>query len=95
MAIRWTSADKHGDPVPWPYKPFCNYCSKNTEFVINPELGFKKALTYCAYHFPKNHSINDRLSININKEIENDIKKVRDKHIKEFDLLNKIYDGDY
>ena len=90
--INWTSKGKEGDPIPWPYKPFCSMsnCGKNTEYVLNPEYGFRRATTYCAIHKPEFES-NEELSTKIsNKEIAN-ILKVKSGEIKESELLDKSY----
>tara|TARA_Y200000002_G_C22192338_1_gene459785 strand:+ start:228 stop:509 length:282 start_codon:yes stop_codon:yes gene_type:complete len=90
--IKWTSKGKEGDPIPWPFKPFCSIrqCGKNTEYVEDPELGFRGAITYCDIHKPKlknNYDLSREIS---NKETTN-ILKVKSGEIKESELLDKSY----
>lgn len=89
--IQWSSKGKEGDPIPWPYRPFCKYCSNPTEYVINPELGFHKSITVCSNHKPKNQEENALQSKKVKeKEIEN-INKVKSGSIEESSLLGIDY----
>ena len=90
--IKWTSRGKEGDPIPWPFKPFCciKTCQKNTEFVLHAEYGFKGAQTFCYQHKPTFEHDNELSRKITHKESEN-ILKVKNGQIKESELLNKSY----
>ena len=90
--IKWTSKGKEGDPIPWPYKPFCSYsgCIKNTEYVLNPESGFKRAKTFCEIHAPTT-KCNYELSKSIEDKESLDIQRVKKGTITESELLGKNY----
>ncbi len=90
--IKWTSKGKEGDPIPWPFQPFCSMsnCRKNTEYVLNPEYGFRRATTYCDIHKPEFKSDN-QLSREISNKERANILKVKRGQIKESELLDKSY----
>ena len=88
--ISWTSKGKEGDPIPWPYRPFCSICADNTQFVINPELGFRGATTFCKRHVP-NRQVDKGKTRAIEIEEKNDVENVKSNRIVESDLLGKIY----
>lgn len=88
--IKWTSKGKEGDPIPWPFRPYCSICSLHTEYVLNPETGFSRAKTYCSNHLP-NTKINYNISEKVEeREIENII-NVKKKTLQECDLIGTIY----
>ena len=97
--IKWSSVDKMGDPIPWPYNPNCK-CRNWTEYVLNPKEGFNKAETFCNKCLPKeyvallNKTENSLLSEKISDKEKLNIKAVKDKIIKESQLLDYNYISD-
>ena len=97
--IKWSAVDKMGDPIPWPYNPNCK-CRDWTEYVVNPKDGFNKAKTFCNKCLPKefrvslNNTENNLLSEKICEKERLNIKAVREKKIKESQLLDYNYISD-